>query len=427
MSKVPNNPSAPLADTTADPVPAPTPPPQAPTSNDDFDLANMVDDLLAQIDDAGQSLANDVAAEVASQQTASTPVALSDALAPATDTVAATPVVASPTIATPPSDAIPAIAAVADQPTPVATDAAATHTQTPTSASPAPEPISHEDLLAQVDSLIQQVQSTPPAPVENAAPTAPPPPPDAVAYVTETPAPAAPPASTATPTQASPSAPVAPAAAAPASLAAIDEEVSKIAGKLLDQTPVDIELPAPIATTTNASHGHQSTSPAPSLSETANDAPLETPAKKPRLTIRVPSLSPMIAKALAPLSAPLAGKPAVIRQSVGWIACGTIFFSAVLWAVVLTRTPETVTHEPGAFDFQEGNPPTIPVAHADGAHGDDAHGAAPGGHGEAAGGHGDAKKDDGHGASKSKAPTKKPPRKNKAAAKAKPAESGAHH
>lgn len=425
MSKAPHNPIAPPADTTAASIPAPTPPP---ASNDDFDLANMVDDLLAQIDDAGQTLANDVAAEVASHEAAPSPAAPFDAPAPAIDAVAAAPAVANPTDATPPSEAIPAIAAVADHPAPISPHAATTLAESPTPEPPASEPISHEDLLAQVDSLIQQVRSTPAATIEAAAATAPPPPPAAVAHTSETPAADTSPALTAMPTQANQPAPDAPAATAPASLAAIDEEVSKIAGKMLDQTPADIELPAPAASSADNSQRHQARMGAPSQSESAIDAPVESPAKKPRLTIRVPSLTPIIAKALAPLSAPLAGKPPVIRQSVGWIACGTIFFSAVLWAVVLTRTPETITHEPGAFDFQEGNPPTIPVAHAENDLADGAHGAAPGGHGESTGGHGNAKKDDGNGASKPKAPTKKPPRKNKAAAKAKPpADAGAHH
>lgn len=134
---------------------------------------------------------------------------------------------------------------------------------------------------------------------------------------------------------------------------------------MLDQTPVDIELPAPNATTTNASHGRQSTSPAPSFSETANNAPLRNTQQE--ATPQSPRAEPHTLHRQSPRALLRAARREARRHPPKrrWIACGTIFFSAVLWAVVLTRTPETITHEPGTSISSKATR-NSPVAHADG-------------------------------------------------------------
>jgi hypothetical protein len=145
--------------------------------------------------------------------------------------------------------------------------------------------------------------------------------------------------------------------------------------------------------------------------------------------------APLLLAVLTPLSAPLAKKPSAVRHSVGWIACGSIFFAAVLWGVVLTRKPATIEHEDGAFDFKEGEPPKLPVAMShespageEGAQAAGTHGeAAPAGAGQASSGHGGASKADAHAETKSKPPAKKPSRKNRVADKKKPAPAGEHH
>lgn len=164
---------------------------------------------------------------------------------------------------------------------------------------------------------------------------------------------------------------------------------------------------------------------------------------KPRVSLRqrlkpifagagkaVGSILGVATPALAVLSAPLAKKPRIVRDSIGWIAVNTVFCASCLWGYMLFLRPADVAEQHVAFDLAHSELPEVP-SHAD------AHGAAADGHGEAKDdGHG--AKDDGHGgkgdakadAKKAyKPPSRKPPTKAERA-KAKPKEDaggGGHH
>lgn len=427
------------------PNPASTPPPKeipqpasASTPNtDEVDLAGAVDELLANIDAAGASLAQDLAAD------APAPIE-----SPGPESAA--PEAAVPQAAT---QEIPSV-----QPAPQASEAPAppeatqTETQSPPVESVTPQPSeppttppaeasavqaeappTHEALLAEVDALLQQANQAIEADAAQ-EPTPQPPPsppgtrqPEAIEPPTPTPTPPPePPKPAPTPTVAA-----IPAEAAETILA-VDEEVCRLADRLLEQ-PAGAEVEAPKAAPTAAPAAAAPPTTTPSKESTT--ASVE-PEPRPRRKIEIgatfaqlgSSASPLLVKVLAPLSAPLAGKPSTVRQSMGWIACSTVFFSAVLWGVVLTRKPATMVHDDGTYDFKDGPPPQLPVAITEESHSKGEQAKSEGEHGEASSEHGEgAAKSDAHGGSKAKPPAKKPPRKNKVASKAKKPPPPAEH
>ncbi|CAG0952732.1 hypothetical protein PHYC_00289 [Phycisphaerales bacterium] len=64
--------------------------------------------------------------------------------------------------------------------------------------------------------------------------------------------------------------------------------------------------------------------------------------------------------ALAVASKPLADKPKVIRDSLGWIALNSLFLGACLWAYVLFFRHPPHAAEAWEFDFSQGALPTPP-------------------------------------------------------------------
>jgi hypothetical protein len=223
----------------------------------------------------------------------------------------------------------------------------------------------------------------------------------------------------------------------------------------------DAPVHAPVAT----APAHAALAPAaPAHAAAAHEAPASseqraTPASDVEVTIAAPAkpkvslrqrLAPVFTQVsallgasvgvatplLAVLSAPLAKKPRIVRDSIGWIAVNTVFCASCLWGYMLFLRPDQVAEQHVAFDLAHSELPEVP-AHAGGhdAHGDAAEGGheAPKDDGPGAkkdDGHG-AKKDDGHGgAAKSgakkeayKPPSRKPPTKADRA-KAKPKDEG---
>lgn len=255
------------------------------------------------------------------------------------------------------------------------------------------------------------------------------------------------------PSQAAMAAPAAkPAPVEPVAPAPVREAVAKAAP--VPAAPVQA---APVqAEPIHAAHAHAApvhNAPAKSEHRAASAGDVETaiaPAK-PKVSLRqrlAPVFTGVVAllgsavgvatPLLAVLSAPLAKKPRIVRDSVGWIAVNTVFCASCLWGYMLFLRPDQVAEQHAAFDLAHAELPEVP-AHAGG---HDAHGAADdhgGGH-EAPkdDGHG-AKKDDGHGAKKDdghggaakggakkeayKPPSRKPPTKADRA-KAKPKDDG---
>jgi hypothetical protein len=191
--------------------------------------------------------------------------------------------------------------------------------------------------------------------------------------------------------------------------------------------PVHVALAAAAAPTTPAAESFEAVAaPAkPRVSLRQRLKPIFAGAGK-----AVGSILGVATPALAVLSAPLAKKPRIVRDSIGWIAVNTVFCASCLWGYMLFLRPADVAEQHVAFDLAHSELPEVP-SHAD------AHGAAADGHGEAKDdGHG--AKDDGHGgkgdakadAKKAyKPPSRKPPTKAERA-KAKPKEDaggGGHH
>ncbi|MFZ4573697.1 MAG: hypothetical protein ACOYN0_04825 [Phycisphaerales bacterium] len=126
------------------------------------------------------------------------------------------------------------------------------------------------------------------------------------------------------------------------------------------------------------------------------------------------------------MSAPLKGRPKLVRDTMGWLSLNTLFLGGCVWLwLIFVRQPALQQTHAASFDFHEGAVPELPDAPKEDAHGkaeDDGHGAAKKDDGHGAkkdDGHG-AKKDDGHGAKK--APAKKDAH---GAAKKKPAKKDA--
>jgi hypothetical protein len=366
MSKPPSNPAPTSRDT------------PAPASHEDMDLAGCVDQLLVGIDSTSASLSEQVAQQPPTESIDPETAASAGDLLKQVDQLLEEVAEASGPSASPAND-----------PTTVAPDAIETASVDSSEIDSAP--------------VFADTPATAGTELNPAAPS--------IAQTTTQPAPlrqpqAATPRAAETPRHTE-------------TIASLDDEMSRLADAMLETTAVSSANPLPAPSPLMRSE------PVASATGTAPEEPARAP--RPSLFLSVGArIKPLVIAILAPLSAPLANQPASIRQSIGWIALGSFFFASVLWAVVLTRKPAELIHEEGAFDFAEGTPPKLPVAQPD-AHATAAHG---GGHEKA--------KDAGHGDGHAKAPdphaakgksAKKPPRQNKAAAKAKKdaAASSGHH
>jgi hypothetical protein len=120
-------------------------------------------------------------------------------------------------------------------------------------------------------------------------------------------------------------------------------------------------------------------------------------------------VDPAARRVVGLFSAPLAGRPKMVRDTLGWLSLNTMFLGFCVWVwLMFVRQPVIQQTHAAAFDFEHGAVPKLPEP-------PDAHGAKADAHGEPAkdDGHG-AKKDDGHGAPKKdtkKAAAKKPAKK----------------
>lgn len=113
------------------------------------------------------------------------------------------------------------------------------------------------------------------------------------------------------------------------------------------------------------------------------------------LTKSLGAVAGLITPVLGAMSAPLAKKPRIVRDSIGWIAVNTVFCASCLWGYMLFLRPAQIAERHAAFDLAHAELPQVPghAAHDPHAAGADTHGA------EGGGGH-EAPKDDGHGAKK---------------------------
>ncbi len=170
--------------------------------------------------------------------------------------------------------------------------------------------------------------------------------------------------------------------------------------------PTSTPAPAPAATPAPAAAASPSTAPAPAPSAPAAAA-AKAPAPEPEPAIAAPAAAAVVAPAvpvthrlaavLMPvakvMAAPLASKPKIVRDTLGWIAASTCFWAAIIWGYLLfLHDPNPAKHEPPPFNFAESKLPQPPAPKAE------AHAAAEG-HGDAHGkkdapGKADAKKAD---------------------------------
>lgn len=152
-----------------------------------------------------------------------------------------------------------------------------------------------------------------------------------------------------------------------------------------------------------------------SAEKPAPKAPRQTPLVLKKLASVPRAVASTGVTVCAVLSKPVAEKPAVVRDSIAWIALCTLFCGGTLWAYALFfRKPVEIPAPSNPVVLAEKEAPhhgvtyTTRSSHAGG----DAHGAKSDGHG-GSGGHADAKKpaakkDAGHGAkAEKKAPAKK--------------------
>jgi len=136
---------------------------------------------------------------------------------------------------------------------------------------------------------------------------------------------------------------------------------------------------------------------APALPPAA--APLHRRPAIARLATRLAAAALPVASAI---SAPLAAKPRIVRDTLGWLALNTLFLGVCVWAYILFVRHPAHAHAPHTFDFATAHLPPVPVPGIlkDGA-----------GHGEAAAnsaGHAaPAKSDAAHGDSAAATPAKK--------------------
>lgn len=218
---------------------------------------------------------------------------------------------------------------------------------------------------------------------------------------------------------------MAPAEHAPVMAAVASPQIAPVHAAPVHAAPVHVGPAAAAAPTTPAAESSEAivVPPKPRVSLRQRLAPIFAGVGN-----AVGSILGIATPALAVLSAPLAKKPRIVRDSVGWIAVNTVFCASCLWGYMLFLRPADVAEQHVAFDLAHSELPEVP-AHAD-AHGADGHGAAADdGHGakdDGHGGKGDAKAD----AKKAyKPPSRKPPTKAERA-KAKPKEDaggGGHH
>lgn len=177
--------------------------------------------------------------------------------------------------------------------------------------------------------------------------------------------------------------------------------------------------PAPVAQAAKAS---PSTSVAPAAAPPHAEKPAGSPAAvvAPSPATGAPSpglwtrLEPVLLKALAILASPLRNKPESWRQTLGWAAVTTMFTSGILWAVVAFRPPPKPIEQEHAFDFAHGDAPSVPHEEA----GEGGHAEAGGEHGASAEGHGEPKAE-AHGGEKKSAGKKPPAKPSKSKSKGK--------
>lgn len=244
-----------------------------------------------------------------------------------------------------------------------------------------------------------------------------------------------------------PAAPAQPAAAAPEAGEAAEGSLASLTDSLLGADLVGKSEPEPDASPTQpastAETQASNTEPAPAVATpppptkpdpaaTAAKPPAPTPAPQhesvphaaPTSTIPPPPprvgiasrarrafseagtrLAPALARVLAPASKPLASRPKIVRDTVGWMAIYTLFVGGSFWAYLLFfyKPPKPASAEPGIRLALKGEPEGAGgevervATGTEAKHGEEA--APEGGHAEAKGGegHGEAKGAEGHG------------------------------
>jgi len=145
--------------------------------------------------------------------------------------------------------------------------------------------------------------------------------------------------------------------------------------------PVNAELTSQIDTLLAGPDAAQA-SAVPSSSVSASPEPAAAPSVSPAVTphapapvstpIAVTAQSPPEAakdhregaalRVLAAVSRPLQNRPAIVRQTVGWVALNTLFIGAVFWAWMIFFRPAPATPTRGAFNFADDALPQPPQA-----------------------------------------------------------------
>lgn len=112
--------------------------------------------------------------------------------------------------------------------------------------------------------------------------------------------------------------------------------------------PVKAPEPAAAHAPAKIEHAAAITTPKPSFSAKARAA----------LAVATHKLEPTLAKALAPASKPLASKPKVVRDTVGWMAVYTLFVAGTFWAYLIFfyKAPKPAVAEPGVHLAGKGEP-----------------------------------------------------------------------
>ncbi|HEX8876881.1 MAG TPA: hypothetical protein VF777_09045 [Phycisphaerales bacterium] len=306
-----------------------------------------------------------------------------------------------------PSDAAPAVPeAVAEVATQPAEPATPTDQATPT-APPETEatPATTEPTAAATEP-VDAAESG-----ETAAPIAEP---DASA------APTAPPAPVETVT-AAPSRPAMPAREETAAdISALDDQLARLTDELLSADPAAAPAPAaaaapavaeaPVAAAASEANAPPAPAPAPEPVSAAAPAPAPAAPAAPaapvpaRAAPRGPSLAERLSRAVAGRTAglavacakPLAGKPKIVRDTVGWLGVNTIFLATLVWGYrLMLQRPE----QPVATKAPSTLVSDFPGGHATAGHDDDdEHADGPAeAHTADASGHADPHAPDGHG------------------------------
>lgn len=337
----------------------------------------------------------------------------------------------------------------AQQETGSTNEPAATATE-PVSAPPsASEPASAEPAVPDAVAEVASQPSQPTTPADETTPTAPPEtaatpatveptaaaiePAAPAAESTETPAPVAEPDASAAPTAAP--APVEPVAAAPvppatpareetaADISALDDQLARLTDELLSGDPA--AAPAAAAPAAAAPGAAVAEAPVAAAAPEASPSPAPAPVPEPvsaapsapaaaapvapaapvpaRAAPRGPSLAERLSRVVAGRTAglavacakPLAGKPKIVRDTVGWLGVNTIFLATLVWGYrLMLQKPE----QPVATKAPSTLVSDFPGGHASPGHVDEAHADAPAdAHSANASGHADPHAADGHG------------------------------